>query len=105
MDSDDLDTSMHEDTIRQNADRIESAHCRDTVDRRTVLKSVLGVAAGPVVLSLSCASSDTLSRKERPVRFGMVTDCHYADVDPVGTRFYRQSLDKLGECVVRMNAE
>ncbi len=96
---------MHEDTIRQNADRIESAHCRDTVDRRTVLKSVLGVAAGPVVLSLSCASSDTLSRKERPVRFGMVTDCHYADVDPAGTRFYRQSLDKLGECVARMNAE
>jgi alkaline phosphatase len=34
-----------------------------------------------------------------------VTDCHYADADPAGTRFYRQSLDKLTECVALMNAE
>ncbi|HNY76910.1 MAG: metallophosphoesterase [Sedimentisphaerales bacterium] len=39
------------------------------------------------------------------MRFGVVTDCHYADVDPAGTRFYRQSLDKLAECVDRMNTE
>jgi predicted phosphodiesterase len=39
------------------------------------------------------------------VRFGIVTDCHYADADPVGTRFYRESLGKLAECVGRMNAE
>lgn len=96
---------MDEDTIRQDTDRGTAGSLWSEVGRRTVLKSVLGVAAGPVVLSLSCASSDTLSRKGRPVRFGMVTDCHYADVDPAGTRFYRQSLDKLGECVVRMNDE
>ncbi len=35
----------------------------------------------------------------------MVADCHYADADPVGTRFYRESLSKLSECVDRMNAE
>lgn len=35
----------------------------------------------------------------------MVTDCHYADAAPVGTRFYRESLGKLSECVDRMNAE
>jgi hypothetical protein len=35
----------------------------------------------------------------------MVADCHYADADPAGTRFYRESLDKLSECVDRMNAE
>jgi len=35
----------------------------------------------------------------------MVTDCHYADADAAGTRFYRQSLDKLDECVTLMNAE
>jgi predicted phosphodiesterase len=40
-----------------------------------------------------------------PVRFGIVTDCHYADTDAAGTRFYRESLDKLAECVGRMNAE
>jgi len=37
------------------------------------------------------------------VRFGIVTDCHYADADTVGTRYYRHSLDKLGECVEAMN--
>jgi len=35
----------------------------------------------------------------------MVADCHYADADPSGTQFYRQSLGKLAECVARMNAE
>jgi len=39
------------------------------------------------------------------VRFGMVADCHYADVDPGGTRFHRESLAKLSECVAVMNAE
>jgi hypothetical protein len=39
------------------------------------------------------------------MRFGIVTDCHYADADPVGTRFYRESPVKLSECVARMNAE
>ncbi|UCE46899.1 MAG: metallophosphoesterase, partial [Phycisphaerales bacterium] len=41
----------------------------------------------------------------RRTRFGIVTDCHYADADTAGTRFYRESLDKLGECVELMNAE
>jgi hypothetical protein len=44
-------------------------------------------------------------RLRRPVRFGLVTDCHYADVEPAGTRFYRESRDKLAECVARMNDE
>jgi predicted phosphodiesterase len=39
------------------------------------------------------------------VRFGIVTDVHYADVDPRGTRPYRESLAKLDECVAFMNAE
>jgi predicted phosphodiesterase len=43
-------------------------------------------------------------RSRRSVRFGIVADCHYADVSAVGTRFYRESLDKLAECVARMNA-
>lgn len=37
------------------------------------------------------------------VRFGMVTDLHYADREPNGTRFYRQSLQKMQECVDFMN--
>ncbi len=42
---------------------------------------------------------------QRTARFGIVTDCHYADADAQGTRFYRESLDKLSECVALMNAE
>jgi predicted phosphodiesterase len=39
------------------------------------------------------------------VRFGIVTDVHYADRDPAGTRFYRDSCTKLAEFVSAMNRE
>jgi len=71
------------------------------VSRRTFLRS----AAGAVLASISCAPGNLSTRDRRPVRFGIVTDCHYADTDAMGTRFYRESLDKLAECVARMNAE
>jgi alkaline phosphatase len=45
------------------------------------------------------------------VRFGMVTDLHFADIDPdpkpigvVGRRFYRESRRKLAEAVETFNA-
>ena len=48
---------------------------------------------------------------EPVVRFGIVTDLHYADIDPdpapcgvVGRRYYRESLRKLGEAVQVFNA-
>jgi predicted phosphodiesterase len=37
------------------------------------------------------------------VRFGVVTDIHYADVDPIGARSYRESDAKLAACVRVMN--
>lgn len=39
------------------------------------------------------------------IRFGIVTDSHYADVDPRGSRPYRESLAKMDECAAFMNAE
>ncbi len=39
----------------------------------------------------------------RQILFGMVTDPHYADTPPRGTRFYRQSAQKMAECVALMN--
>jgi len=39
------------------------------------------------------------------LRFGLVTDVHYADVEPRGTRYYRESSSKLRECVDLMNRE
>ncbi len=84
---------------------MDESAVRHTIGRRAVLRSAFAVVAGPVATSLSYAYSPTSSRGNRLVRFGVVTDCHYADVDPAGTRFYRQSLGKLAECVDRMNAE
>ncbi len=74
------------------------------MDRRVFLRSAVAAAAGPALLSLSCASNKH-TVAPRPVRFGVVTDCHYADADTMGTRFYRESLGKLAECVARMKAE
>ena len=39
------------------------------------------------------------------LRFGMVTDPHYADVDTRGSRYYRQSLAKMKECVDLMKQQ
>jgi hypothetical protein len=65
----------------------------------------LRCAAGAALASFSCTPGNLSIRRRPAIRFGMVTDCHYADADPVGTRFYRESLGKLAECVDRMNAE
>ena len=44
------------------------------------------------------------TQDSRPaVRFGMVTDVHYADIPDNGIKTYSQSLDKLRECVDTMN--
>ncbi len=40
---------------------------------------------------------------DEPVRFGLLTDAHYADRDAAGTRHYRDSLSKLNGAVDDMN--
>ncbi|MHC1764366.1 MAG: metallophosphoesterase [Verrucomicrobiia bacterium] len=37
------------------------------------------------------------------LRIGLLTDVHYADRPPAGTRYYRESLTKLRECVAHFN--
>lgn len=39
------------------------------------------------------------------LRAGLVADVHYADKDRHGSRYYRHSLDKLGEAVKRFNQD
>lgn len=39
------------------------------------------------------------------VRFGVLTDLHYADIDTSGSRFYRDSVSKAADCVQVCNAE
>lgn len=40
---------------------------------------------------------------ERGIRFGLVTDSHFAEREPAGIRYYRESLRKMNECVALMN--
>ncbi|MCR5752489.1 MAG: metallophosphoesterase [Kiritimatiellae bacterium] len=71
------------------------------------------IAAGSVGLLFGCRhfGEEPQSAGEKPlVRFGMVTDLHYADIPPdskpcgpVGRRYYRQSLRKLREAVEVFN--
>ncbi len=62
-------------------------------------------AGGLALLGISCPPAAlAAARKPAKLRFGMVTDLHYADADPRGTRFYRQSRTKLAEAVQRLTA-
>jgi len=54
---------------------------------------------------ISCTGPAGREHRHGAVRFGIVTDCHYADADTAGTRYYRHSLDKLGECIEAMNEQ
>ncbi len=74
--------------------------------RRFFLKGLGAFIAAPLA-GCACAG-----RGERPlVRFGLATDCHYADIPyarrpwPVGDAAYRESAAKLAECVAVMNRE
>ena len=73
------------------------------VDRRDFLKAsaaaLFGLALGD---RWRLAAEDSLPAGWR---FGLVTDPHYADADPKGTRFYRESIGKMREAVDRLRAE
>ena len=72
-----------------------------TISRRKFLGFTGTFAAGLLF------SPDLLAKSgEKPVvRFGMLSDVHYADREPAGERFYSQSLGKVQECIDRMNQE
>ncbi len=75
------------------------------VTRRVFLKASAGLLAGAGISQLSCAVKPFSATGRGACRFGIVTDCHYADADTRIGRYYRQSLEKLAECVELMNAE
>ncbi len=64
-------------------------------------KSVLfrDVKAG----SFSGAAPESNGNSTPKLRFGMVTDSHYADIATRGTRYYRESISKMKECIELMN--
>lgn len=72
-----------------------------SLSRRTFLKAS---AATTALLTLggwpACSSESGIV-----LRIGLLTDTHYADRPAAGVRYYRESLNKIAECVSRMNQE
>jgi hypothetical protein len=74
---------------------------RWVITRRDFLKSsvVAGVSAAVLGIDRKTAFSET------GLRFGIVTDAHYAEADPQFNRYYRESVEKMTECVEFMNEQ
>lgn len=74
-------------------------------DRFSWTRREFMAAAGGTLLAGGCQGPATAACKPR-VTFGIVTDCHYAERDdPQGMRAYRESDEKLAECVADMNRQ
>ncbi len=70
------------------------------VTRRDFLRVSACTLAGLAIRPTESAGAP--AEANAGVRFGIVTDAHYAD-GKRGTRFYSESLDKMAECVELMN--
>jgi len=67
------------------------------IDRRDALW--LASSVWTASLFLSRHEPVEASRADRSLRFGLITDLHYADKPAAGTRHYRETLSKLKEAV------
>lgn len=74
---------------------------RWSIKRREFLKVSSAMIAGLSINPLFAFSRERNSSVR--VKFGIVTDSHYADTDPRGKRYFRESITKFGECVDLMN--
>lgn len=66
---------------------------------------IYGLAAS--VLTLTGCQNASVSAEPTLVKFGLITDLHYANIDPVkgGTRYYRDSLPKLRDSLAVFRTE
>ena len=71
------------------------------VARRDFLKASAASLCGLALARQAFAAGTP----REPWRFGLVTDSHYADAEPKGTRFYRESLGKVRAAVDKLRAE
>ena len=58
------------------------------------------------VFGLGLSKVNSLSINQKPkLKFGVVTDMHFADIDSKDNRYYRESLNKLKECMQIMTEQ
>jgi 3',5'-cyclic AMP phosphodiesterase CpdA len=70
------------------------------LSRRAFLQSGTLLLAGSTLDWSRCALPAAEPDAARPaLRVGLLTDLHYADKDPAGSRHYRETLDKLARAV------
>lgn len=69
------------------------------MQRRSFIKTLSG---GIILLAAHPLEAATTKRR-KPLRFGIVTDTHYAERDLRKNRYYRQSIQKLEEAVDKFN--
>ncbi|MEQ1860444.1 MAG: metallophosphoesterase [Chthoniobacteraceae bacterium] len=69
--------------------------------RRALLRRGVLVLGGAVASSLLAADAT----RKPAVSLGLLTDLHYADKPEAGSRFYRETADKLTEAVTAFNRE
>lgn len=69
-----------------------------TLGRRAVLRNGTLVLGAASVSAAALPTSELIADDESAaLRVGLITDLHYADKEPAGTRHYRETLDKLAE--------
>lgn len=80
---------------------MDDAVDRVQLERRAFLKG------GALILTGAAFNSPSLFADEdaRPVRVGLITDLHYADKAPAGTRHYRETLAKLEEAAIQFEQD
>jgi len=81
--------------------KFQSGSTNWTITRREFLKSSGLVIAG-LSFGIPFANASRISSNAK-LSFGIVTDAHYAGAEPKGTRWYRESLAKMNECITLMN--
>lgn len=72
------------------------------INRRRFVETIATVIGG---FTLSGSMQAEGGARIGPVRFGIMTDPHYAERPPQNNRYYRDSLAKVAECVELMNEE
>jgi predicted phosphodiesterase len=72
-----------------------------SLSRRRFL-AITGTSAAGLLISRKLLAAG-ISKPH--LRIGMVSDIHYADADPSGTRFYREALPRLKEFIDKANSE
>jgi predicted phosphodiesterase len=72
------------------------------INRRKFVETTVCVIGGITFPGIAMAQ-----RKIKPVRFGILTDIHYADApdNPALNRYFRESLEKTAECAALMNEQ